>query len=476
MSISAVLAFWPLISGFLPNAQAASISTAGESAGPDGGAATPGVAGVVFNPALLAVTPGFQAMLDAQASAIRLEVTADRNGGIDPNTGAPYKPSTAKVVVPNAILGASWQVVPDRLGFGLAVYDPFVGGGDYTSTESGDTPPYTGAQRYHIINTKIITLAVEPAVGVTVVDGLHVGAGVAYVKDILQVLQASDPLGTEGILSEQLGMEVPDDPYALDTYLSGSTSGSHVAWNAGVFFNRWEKLQVGLSYAGPSTFHAEGEGEVDVPQDLSTEEGGVVVPANLAIEFKLPSVLRFNVVSALDDRWTVGAGVELQQWYSCCNSQDGDISIQVTNQDGNAIGPDDGVTIEIDKQQYNPRRLWDAGDFIAHVGWQTNDKLWLGLRSGYNAHAVPDYAVSPSNLDFDNVFGMVGARYRAGEHVVLGLAYTKYFLMTRTIKDSAWDLRDGNERFSPELPYKAGTNGTYSGQVDGLGLRLGVEI
>jgi len=89
---------------------------------------------------------------------------------------------------------------------------------------------------------------------------------------------------------------------------------------------------------------------------------------------------------------------------------------------------------------------------------------------------VPDYAVSPSNLDFQNVGFSLGGRFRPVEKMSIGLAYTKYFLITREITDSAWDLRNGDTRFSPELPYKAGTNGTYKGNVDTLGVRFAFAL
>ena len=69
---------------------------------------------------------------------------------------------------------------------------------------------------------------------------------------------------------------------------------------------------------------------------------------------------------------------------------------------------------------------------------------------------------------------MLGARYKMGEKgkVVLGLNYAKYFLVTREVTTSAWNLQDGDSRFSPSLPSKTSTNGTYSGATDGVNIRL----
>lgn len=457
-------------------ALAGSISTAGIMGGVDAGAATSNVAAIAYNPAALGGADGFQIMVDGQATFVRLDVTTTRNGGIDPNTGVAYKPASAFAIVPNAVIGFTWEAIDDRLRVGFAAYDPFVGGGDYTGTETGTAPPYTGHQRYHIIDTTILTLALEPAVAVTIVDGFHVGGGVGYSIDSISVYQASDPLGSEGVKADQIGMSPPDDPYAMDTYLSGKASGGHLIWNAGLFIDKWDYLRVGLSYAGGGQFTTEGEGSVVVPQDLSTIEGGVEVPTLLSVEFPLPAVARLYLDSQISDKVNLGLGVDYQMWNVCCGEEDGDIAIGLTNQSGGAVGPDDGVTIEIATEQYGPRRLWNSMNLVQLGGVQVNEDLWTGWRLMYNQNAVPDYAVSPSNLDFENVGVGLGARYNITGPLTVGLNYTKYFLFTREITSSAWDLRDGNPRFSPELPYKAGTNGSYGGAVDSVGLRVDVKL
>ena len=71
------------------------------------------------------------------------------NGGIDPNTEAPYDLAAADAVVPVFYLGATYKVIPDRLAVGFGITDSFVGGGDYSGSED-NPPPYTGHQRYAV--------------------------------------------------------------------------------------------------------------------------------------------------------------------------------------------------------------------------------------------------------------------------------------------------------------------------------------
>ncbi len=453
-------------------AQAGSISVSGYLAGPDSGAATPNPAAAHFNPAALAAVEGVQILTDAQATFVRVDVTPTRNDGIDPNTGEVYAPSAARVTVPVGLLGVSGQVIRDRLTVGLAVADVFAGGGDYRAGEPDDTAPWESSTRYAGVVSKIITIHVIPAVGVTVVDGVHVGGSVKWVYDSIDAIQASDPLGTEGVSFS--------GPYTGDSILEIDASGSHLGGAAGLFVNRWDKAQIGVSYTENGRFSAEGTGSVDAP-DLV---GGGNPDALVTFEADLPAVVHAWVNSQLSDRLMIGMGVEAQLWGACCGDQDGDILIGITSTDGDPIGADaeDGLAIEIASEQTSPRRLVNSYNLGTTGGWQAIDELWLGWRLGTNTAAVPDYAVSATNLDFANIGAQVGVRWTPSEKVQLGLSAAHFGLFTRTIENSAWDVRDPNspdyvdERFSPKNPYKAGTNGIYEGKADSIGLRFAVRI
>jgi long-subunit fatty acid transport protein len=452
-------------------AWAGSISAPGVIGGPESGAATPNVASIHYNPAALGALPGTHVLFDTQLSQIHVEATATRNEGIDPNTGEAYAVATADAMVPVFVLGATTSLLDDRLTFGIAASDAFVGGGDYSGGET-NPPPYTGHQRYAGVTTKIITLAVTPAMGFTVTDGIHVGAGASWVYDSISAFQASDALGNEGLGFGE------DAAYGNDSYLEIDASGSHWGWNAGIFVDRFELAQVGLSYSAPSQFSTAGTGTVYAAEFV----GGVDVPAKTTVEIPLPGVIRGGVASQVNEKLRVEVGFEYQLWAACCGGQDGDIVIGLTNEDGNPIGADDGVTLSLSDTQYSPRRLWNAMNLLAVVGYEASDKLWLGGRASYNQNAVPDFAVSATNLDFESVGGGIAARWQVAGPVSLGLGFMKFFPFERVIKNAAWDVRDQDdaayrdERFSPVNPYKASANGTYTATNNTLGIRLQVDL
>ncbi len=451
-------------------AGAASISTAGYAGGPDSNAAKPNPAAIHYNPAAIAATEGVQILADGQLSFIRIDIEATRNDGIDPNTGEAYGLAQARVMVPNAVLGVTWKAIPDRLALGFAVTDALVGGGDYREGEPDDEPPWQSHQRYAGVVSKIMTIHLVPAVGITVIDGLHVGGAFKYILDNVEAIQAADTMGGEGY-------SAVDGAYSTDSILEIHASGGHVGWSAGLFFDRFEKLQVGVSYIDNGTFSAEGDGSVDAPKWI----GGGNPDAVVSFEGPLAPMVEAWLRSQVTDTLEVGAGIEAQLWGACCSSPEADFVIGITSTDGDALGedPEDGISLPVATTQYSPRRLENAVNVYGSAGWQASDRLWFGFKGGYHPHAVPDYAVSATNLDFTSVGAQLGLRVRIVGDLEAGVAYSKYFLFDREITNSAWNVQDEDdpdyvdERFGPSNPpYKASANGLYQGLVDTVGFRL----
>lgn len=470
-------------------ALAGSISAPGTIGGPDSNAATPNPAAIHYNPAAIGASEGVNLMADVQMAFIRVDATTTRNGGIDPYSGEAYNTAQARVQVPVALLGATWQVVPDWVTVGFAVTDSFVGGGDYRSGDPAwedeqlsEGEDWQSHQRYAGIMTKVITIHLIPAVAISTPIGLHVGGGFKYILDTFEAIQASDPFGTEGSGNLSGG-----GSYATDTILQGELSGGHIGWSAGLFYDKFEKAQVGLSLTDNGTFYAEGEGTLDVPGLFTTDGADKVVPANLDFTVPLPMVVQFWVNSQINEQLNVGAGFEGQLWAGCCGSEDadgdgdidGDIMIGVHSTSGEGgLGSADGLLISPKETQYSPRRLENSFNFAANAGYQISDKLWAGGRAAFNQNAVPDYAVSATNLDFQSVGAQAALRVKPTQALEVGLSYAKFFTFEREITNSAWDVRDTadadyvDEYFSPALPYKASTNGTFKSKVDIVGVRV----
>ncbi len=464
---------------------ASPIAAPGTIGAPDSGPATPDPAAVHYNPAAMGGSKGVDGMFDLQLSQIEVTHTSTRHDGIDPNTGEKYEPSQAKVLVPVGLVGVTWK--PFKWGaIGFAATDSFVGGGDYSGQEAawqkehddGDEPKYRASTRYAGIKTQIITVALMPAIAITPIEGFHAGGGFSYVLDKVSLTKASDPLGSEG---KGFG-DGEENAYVNDVILSAEGSGAHTAWNAGIFVDRWKLFQVGASYSSAGVIDVAGDANVHAPDFIAEGSGPVDIKGKFAFSMPLAPVIRVGAASQINDKLKVGATVEYYMWKDCCGGSDGDAKIGLTSKDGDPIGAEDGLALEVDDTIYAPRRLWNSLVIGANGGYWVTEGLWVGGRLGYKQYAVPDYAVSATNIDFDAYGVCVSARYRFAKKYTVGLAYTKNFLTTRTIKHSGWDVRDPedsdyvDERFTTVAPYTASGNGTYAANNNVFGLRLGVDL
>ena len=200
-----------------------------------------------------------------------------------------------------------------------------------------------------------------------------------------------------------------------------------LGWNAGVYFDKFY-ARVGLSYTQNGPFTAEGEGSVTVPDYLSKTGEQAKVDAKVTFDQPMPAVLQFWVNSDVTKKLTLGAGFEYQMWNACCGgptntlnpngTEGGDLRIGVTDAQGNPIGPETtDLAITVAEEQWSPRRLWNSGNYAVNGGYRVNDLLWLGARAQYSQNAVPDYAVSATNLDYERAAGSRRLPLRPGPQV-----------------------------------------------------------
>jgi long-subunit fatty acid transport protein len=435
-----------------------------------------GPAAAFINPAELAAGEGFRTVADIQMVRIHVTATATRNKGIDPNTNKAYAPANIDTWVPVFLIGSAWTlpILEDRIALGFAFSDPFVGGGDYLGDDE-KAVPYKGHQRYGGIQTRIISLALSPAVGVRVIEGLNVGAGITRYIDSIELLQASDPFGFEGKGAS---------PYENDIILDADGSGGHWGWNAGVFFNRFKLAQVGVSYASGGTFRAAGDSSLNFPTVLTAGDGRETIEGKFKFEMPLPAIWRITMHSQLNKRIRVGVSGELQQWAKCCGDKDGDARVTISAKDGTLIDDSDGLLtdIDVDKRRHSPRRLENSVSAMAHTAWWPTERFFVAGGIGYDGSAVPDFAIGPTNLDFTSVGGLLALRYRVAKPLVLGISYSKFFPTKRVVDSAAWGVSDEDDpdhvddRFGPKTPYRHSTNGTYAASMDALGIRVELQL
>jgi hypothetical protein len=461
-----------LLGALETTARATGLATLGIQGTPVSSPAQPDLLAVLQNPALLPGT-GAGVVVEGGASWISVAVDTSRHGGIDPNTGETYRTAKSSVVSPGLALAASWQPIPGRVGLGFGVSQPM-----QYAVEFGETnpPPFTGPQRYSAIQADLSSLALGPAVGLHLWKGLHVGGSISLYLDRFDLLSAWDAMGTEGM--------GPDDdvagqlnPYTGDAYYLYAGRGRHVGGGAGVYYDGWDLVQVGLTFTHMGRFQTTGAGRLEVPELI----GGVEVPLDATADMRLPQVFRAAVLGRPFAPVAAVLLVEQVRWTDCCGGRSGDVHVQVMDSEGDSLGPDQGLTVEIPVDQYSPRRLQDAWAVQVGVLGELGEANRVGASARWQQSAVPEFAVSVTNLDMETWSFSLFCDRQVGP-LVVGIHGRHVVIPPRTVEHSAWDVREVtlegdsdfvDERFSPQLPFTASTNGTYTAAHDSVVLRVG---
>jgi hypothetical protein len=154
----------------------------------------------------------------------------------------------------------------------------------------------------------------------------------------------------------------------------------------------------------------------------------------------------------------------------------------MTNENGDPLGPENGVSVSLSKENYIPQRLKNAPALSVGGLWSSSSqKFRLGAQASWEAAAVPDFAVNALSVDFEN-FGLGTFVGFQSHGFSLGLRADVRKMIAREIHDSAWDVRlialtDDrtfyvDERFSPSFPYTASGNGSYDALFSSMNLSL----
>jgi len=455
-------------------AEATGLSTLSVRGTPVSGPARADSMAAIENPALL-VGAGNGMVWEGGASRYSLAVRTDRHEGVDPNTGSPYALAQSEVTHPTYLAAVSRVALRGRVGVGVGLSQPI----RYSlRTAEEGAPPSKSPQRYSAVEANIQSTAIGAGVGVQLLEGVHLGGSGILFLDKLSLIQAWDVMGTEGM--------GPDDevagqlnPYTGDAIYLYSGAGWHLGGSLGVFVDRWERVHAGVQWIAMGSFQTQGPGRLEVPELL----GGVNIPLLASTEMTLPHAIRGGLL--LQPVGSVLASLQVDRvlWGGCCGGRSGDVHAQVLHQDGTTVGPEDGIDVDLPPDQYMPRRLENTWALQAGVLASIGEQNRLGGSARWQQSAVPEFAVSAVNLDM-TTWCLSAYADHAWQGLTLGLAARHVLVPNRVVDESGWDVRDTSlsedsgfvdERFSPQFPFAASTNGRYSVSLNSVALRLEVR-
>jgi hypothetical protein len=435
-------------------------------------------ASIASNPAALPRDGSLRLLAEGNLLWDYRSVETHRYGGIDPNTQAPYPIAVSDQRTSGGFIGVIWPLPLERLVLGMSVSTPLQSHLDYRDDSDEvclDTPT-----RYSVIAWESSSLLVTPALGVRIIEGLQLGGSLSLSMDRMYIRQAMDPLGSEGLGP---GDDAPGFvvPYSNDVLLDASLKGTHLEWTGGIWIDSIPFVSLGASYTWRSSMSMSGSGELDFPKMI----GGVTVDSRVEMDRPLASELRLGLATDPERRIRGSLSWSLERWGDCCGSREQDALLTVTAQDGDPIGPEQCVIIEVPTEFYQPRRLENSTYSRVGLAADVLPSVELAVHAARQTPAVQSYALHALQQDFLTTDLGLHTRVALGESLSVGLSYVRRTAESRLIDDSAWDVRSVtaedlledyvDERFSPQQPYLASANGEYAHESHGLSLRLELQ-
>lgn len=373
----------------------------GDRAGPVSG----DPAAVFWNPGALGLIEGTRLMLDTNViyrAAAFVRAVDGRYGGQAAADDLNAQPALAAV----SDLGTrDWS-------FGLGVYAPFGSGSAWSDPH--------GPQRHHAIWGGIRSVYVTPAVSYRVLDGLHVGLGLSYVRASVVSYRAVD-LGAE--IAAATGADVPPEQPGNEGRALLDFAGHGASWSLGATWTL-DDVVLGASYTSAVDLLLPGELSVYVPRNdffQGLTGGDVTVDAHLSTTW--PDVVRAGAGWQIDERWQVTAALEWARWSRY-------------------------RAVHVDAA---PEQVQGLGDLDQHrvMGWRDTVGLRLGARYrlgdalqlfgglGGETGAVPDERLDPSVYDALKAGGALGVSWAISERFTWTTSYSHLVYAPAVVRDSA---------------------------------------
>jgi len=230
-------------------------------------------------------------------------------------TGSDGGDSSVTGFVPNLYYS---QELQNGYWFGLGINAPFGLSTVYDNNWKG---------RYQAVESKIVTLNINPSLAYRFNERLSLGGGVNLQYIDAKLTQAVDytavclsVFGGATCTAQGLGVATLQSA-ATTGYSDNTASDWGIGYNAGLLYEFSPRTRVGLAYRSNIKFKATGEGDFTIPSAVSSAGGGVgstisAIFADAAITsyITVPETLSLSGYQQLDDRWAIMADVTRIWW------------------------------------------------------------------------------------------------------------------------------------------------------------------
>lgn len=390
-----------------------------------------------FNPAGLTRHSGNQTSLSVTYISPKSELTGSSATTI---TGATISGSTAiDDVGVNGVLPATYgffDLHPDFKA-AIAINVPFGLETDYEADWVG---------RYHALNSKMLTVDVNPAVAYRVNDWLSLGAGVQINYIDVSLSNAVDfgsvafvqTAGAVGVPGQQDGeAKVEGDDVGF-----GYTFGALLEPVKGTRFGFGFRSKIDHEITGDAKFLLDGSGTAATLQGLAAGPTPFV-DTGASVTTTLPETASFGVYHEIDDQWAVMGEAAWTRW-----NQFHELLIRFDN-----AGQPDNFT----ETRYH--NTW----FLA-VGatYRWSDAWTFKVGAAFDDSPIPDEVRTPRIPGEDRYWTSLGASYTPFPELTVDLSFTHIFGSDPTVDLAASDR--GNT-------FRGNLAAGYEGSVDLLAVQ-----
>ena len=336
---------------------------------------------IFFNPAGMALLPGTQLVLGANAirPSVKFSGGATINGLGVPVSGGQGGDAGSWALTGNFYY--AYRASPN-LSLGVGLGSPFGLKTDYS-------PDWVG--RFQAIKSELQTVALNPALAWKVNDQISLGLGISV----------------EWIDAELSNALSPSTPGSLAT-VKGSDYG--LGFNLGALWQFSPETRLGLAYR--SKIHHRLDGTLTVQNFPSIPSG----PAQA--EITLPDTASLSLFHRLNARWDLLADVTWTGWSSFK-------TLTVTYANGTLISS-------------TPENWRDTWRYSLGANYHWSNALTLRIGAAYDESPVSDAYRTPRVPDNNRVWVATGLQYRFSPANAVDVGYAHLFVKSTPINNNVY--------------------------------------
>ncbi|PHS26556.1 MAG: long-chain fatty acid transporter [Methylophaga sp.] len=269
--------------------------------------------------------------------------------------------------------------------------------------------------RYHAIRSDMMTVNINPSIGIKATERLSVGFGINLQYIDLELTQAVD-FGAACVAAGAACAQ----PQQHDGKAKLTADDWSWGFNLGLIFQATDATRFALAYRSKVSHHLTGEGKFRIPSNPSVQAvaaGGNFVDAAISGDVTLPESASFAIHHQINDKWAVLADVSWTRW-----ERFQELAIFSPNPTNKLNG--------IKEENWSNNMRYGIG-----LSYDHNDRWTFRGGIAYDESPILDEYRTPRIPGEDRKWLAIGTSYQYSDHITIDAAYTHIFVSDPSIND-----------------------------------------